>query len=83
MLGSPVLFGEVTSGVHGSGLWETGVVGEEVAFAAWSRSAKGGRKSPNERAAGEFEALKLTISRPTRWRQTQSPLNVATELSRR
>ena len=68
MLGSPILFGEVTSkedggnrwqehaaelvargGMHESGLRETGMVGEEVACAAWSRSAKGGRKSPNER----------------------------------
>ena len=47
-------------GVHGSGLWETAVVGEEVACAVWSRLAKAGRKRPNKRTAGKWGRWRCT-----------------------
>ena len=41
-------------GVHGSRLWETTVVGEEVACMVRSRLAKAGQKRSNERAVGKW-----------------------------
>ena len=70
-------------GMHGSKRSETGVVGEEVACAVWSRSAKGGRQSPNECAAVKLGRwTELQSSRCNTWRQTQSPLMLAIEFSR-
>ena len=67
-------------GVHGSKCNETGMVGEEMACAMWSRSAKGGRKSPNECVAGEFGRwAELQSSRRYSWRETQSPQTGATK----
>ena len=66
--------------MHESKCSETGVVGEEMACATWSRSAKGGQKSPNECAAGEFEALYLTVSSPLTMETNSVTANIGDDI---